>query len=290
MDAHVLSNSLNDDEAKYTPRARDPKLGPAPKRGALCVDEVPENAKKPRTVKRDTEAGKDVQRKLHTEAMDVFQKLVSIDHVHRSHEAQLDPRLQNLQFVRVAAFRKYADDVRKRTRALNMDVVHNICLLANEFVKKQRRLQRERDLSKQARKQFDGQVQRCCADLMVNLWRAACTTRYMREHRRGNDSFRPFCAGLLYATKRGLYLPSGECIVPELPTLAEQLPQLRSPQASHTAKSLQSSSHRGLCSLHRSIASVEDEEEEEDARQETNERFRIACSVAALLRALVSRM
>ena len=78
----------------------------------------------------------------------------------------------------------------------------------------------------------------------------------MRDNKKGNDSFRPFAAGILYSFKRGLYLSDGTCVVPELASLAASLPALRSAQSTAAAKQLQSSSHRGICSFHRSISSV----------------------------------
>ena len=95
------------------------------------------------------------------------------------------------------------------------------------------------------------------ARLVVGLWRAACLTPHMLASKRGADSFRPFVAGCLYALKRGVRLSNGTLIAPILPELASHLPTLRTTWASQAAKQLHSSSHRGLCSLARSIASME---------------------------------
>jgi hypothetical protein len=107
----------------------------------------------------------------------------------------------------------------------------------------------------------------------------------MRDSKRSNDSFRPFAAGILYSFKRGLYLSDGTCVVPSLEALAQHLPALRSPQSTTQAKQLQSSSHRGICSFHKSISSMEslDEEEAVDVRR----LFSEAATQAAFLRALV---
>ena len=331
VDAHRMATRLTDEESVYTPREKDAKTMPVVKRGALCVDEVKmeDPNKRHRASKRNgNDSTRDAMKKLQSEALSVIEKLVNVDHCHatttthaKTAEAAeeatepftnrsrfLDPRLQNVDFVRNAAFSKFIKDAREGDRPFNMSTLHDICVRANEFVKEQRSLQTERNkraLSVQMKaqsndtqnstasfplllKRFDGQTLRCCADLIVNVWNAVCSTPYMRDSRKGNDSFRPFAAGILYGFKRGTYLQDGTCIVPELPMIAAQLPQLRSQQASTAAKQLQSSSHRGLCSLHRSIASLADETEE-STREETREKFRIAAAGAAMLRALCLR-
>ena len=124
------------------------------------------------------------------------------------------------------------------------------------------------------------------ARLIVHLWRAACLTPHMRDNKKGNDSFRPFAAGILYSFKRGLYLSDGTCVVPELASLAASLPALRSAQSTAAAKQLQSSSHRGICSFHRSISSVAQMPEGE--AQEVQRLFASAAELAATLRELVA--
>ena len=76
--------------------------------------------------------------------------------------------------------------------------------------------------------------------------------------KRSTDGFRPFAAGVLFGFKRGARLANGAVIIPVLPSVTALLPQLRSQNAKPAAKQLQSSSHRGLCSLHHAIASLED--------------------------------
>jgi hypothetical protein len=53
-------------------------------------------------------------------------------------------------------------------------------------------------------------------------------------------------------------MSNGALIIPVLPSVAALLPQLRSQNAKHGARQLQSSSHRGLCSLHRAVASLDE--------------------------------
>lgn len=337
VDAHRMANRLTDEQCVYVPREKENKTSAVVKRGALCVDEVrcEDGAKRQRTAKRSSgDSTREAFKKLQSEALNVIEKLVSVEHCHAAAacasadpvsnassstpaKPPVDPRHQNLEYVRLAALTKYAKDVQTGARPFNMSTLHDIFIHANEFVKRQRAFQRQQDqqtlmgcppmpasssantivrqqqepicsLNVKNVRRFDGQTLRCCADLIVNLWTAVCSTPYMRDGRRGNDSFRPFAAGILYGFKRGTYLPDGTCIVPELPMIAAQLPQLRSQQASSIAKQLQSSSHRGLCSLHRSIASLE-EETDPSIKKETQERFRVAAAGAAMLRALCTR-
>ena len=48
----------------------------------------------------------------------------------------------------------------------------------------------------------------------------------------------------------------GTCIIPVLRDLSVHLPALRSATSTAAAKQLQSSSHRGICSIQRALASI----------------------------------
>jgi len=47
-------------------------------------------------------------------------------------------------------------------------------------------------------------------------------------------------------------------VLPVIPELTRYLPTLRSTEVLPSARQLQASSHRGLCSVHRSISSIDD--------------------------------
>jgi len=274
------------------------------KRGALCVDEaagdgeVSNAQRQPQTTKKAFE-------KLLSEAAVVIGKLFIVDETEmaapstapmaaEAKRQKLDPRLQNPEFVRAAALKRYARECGAGKAQLNLDVLHNVCVHANEFVRKQRRLAKEETATPAAaargrsrpRAAAAGHVRHMVARLIVHLWRAACLTPHMRDNKKGNDSFRPFAAGILYSFKRGLYLSDGTCVVPELASLAASLPALRSAQSTAAAKQLQSSSHRGICSFHRSISSVAQMPEGE--AQEVQRLFASAAELAATLRELVA--
>ena len=110
----------------------------------------------------------------------------------------------------------------------------------------------------------------------------------MLQNRKGNDSFRPFAAGVLYSLKRGVYLENGTCVVPELESLAAHLPALRSTHSTPVAKQLQSSSHRGICSLHRSMTSISGMDPKETTQ--VTQLLTDAARQAALLREIVVRI
>lgn len=223
------------------------------KRGALCVDE---EAEEPAVAKR-TRIGKQVftresMEKLNAEATGVLNKLFIVDTVSSDN---MDPRLQNVEFVRTVSIRKYSKACADARRRPTMSEIHDVCIAANAFVRAQRE-QASRSSTPIGKKAcFSGQVRSVIAKLIVSLWRVSSKTPFFTIQKKSNDSFRPFCAGVLYSFKRGIYLHDGTCVVPELPSLAEHLPALRS-TSSTQAKQLQSSSHRGICSFHRSISSI----------------------------------
>ena len=328
---------------------------PAPpiKRGALCVDEMPDEiatAKRQRTARREVWS-RDAMEKLSQEAMGVIAALmiVEVPPAPRKSSAaaaeaaasaasaasaampppppppppKMDPRLQNPEFVRNLALRKYMRACETGAQKLNLDVLHNVCIHANAFVRAQRDTAREvaqsekqtaaaqaqavqavaqtahaahaaqtaqaTPQSRNVRRRgpgFSGQIRQLIANLTVSLWRAACATPHM-NNKKNTDSFRPFAAGILYLLKRGVYLADGTCVVPALEALSRHLPALRAPQSTATAKQLQSSSHRGICSFQRSISSMETMDTAEVV--EVRRLFQDAAGQAAYLRALVHK-
>jgi hypothetical protein len=99
-------------------------------------------------------------------------------------------------------------------------------------------------------------VKEAVFSLSIAIWSACLKSpHYLRKGvlRRCNDSFRPIFSGLLYSWGRGIHLPSGVCILPQLHCLERCIIPLK--RASSTQRALHSLSHRGLCSLHRIVAS-----------------------------------
>ena len=320
--AHELAAAMSRRSSESPqPQLQPPALAAKPraerssaKRGALCVDAVDPHPPPPSAASaggRDhhhhhAQSLRQGSQKLLAEAMNVISKLLIVDASTGAAAAadapaeppkrqKLDPRLQNLEFVRAAALRRYARECGAGAARLNVAVLHDVCVHANEFVRKQRRLA-EAAASAAApgasagarpaeRAATAGHVRERIARLIVSLWRATCATPHMRDNKKGQDSFRPFAAGVLYSFKRGVYLSDGTCVVPALATLTASLPALRSAQSTPAAKQLQSSSHRGICSFHRSISSVAQLPEVDAAR--VRRLFLDAAQQAATLRELV---
>lgn len=317
--AHELAATMSRRPIEPSEQSQQPPLAAKPraerssaKRGALCVDAIDPHPPAPPAASgagRDHHHGQWLRhgsKKLLAEAMTVISKLLIVDASSSGAAApadapaeppkrqKLDPRLQNLEFVRAAALRRYARECSAGTALLNVAVLHDVCVHANEFVRKQRRLAdaaaaptagASAAARPHERAATAGHVRERIAQLIVSLWRATCATPHMRDNKKGQDSFRPFAAGVLYSFKRGVYLSDGTCVVPALATLTASLPALRSAQSTPAAKQLQSSSHRGICSFHRSISSVAQLPAAEAAR--VRRLFLDAAQQAATLRELV---
>jgi len=296
MSAHDAWAAEREQDGAQAPRA-------SAKRGALCVDqedahESSEAAKRQRCAARREACSSDALQKLEGEALGVIGKLMVEEASKAAAPAPAsaqapDPRLQNVEFVRRLALKRYVRQCADACVWPSMDGVHNVCVAANEFVREQRRRATDADANASASagasagRTLSGQVRRILAKLVVALWHAACQTPHMTQGRRGGDSFRPFAAGVLYQLKRGLYLSSGACIIPQLHELAALLPALRCPNATAAAKQLQSSSHRGICSLHKSIASMGELEGRE--LENVAAAFAAAATQSSLLRAVVGQ-
>lgn len=280
------------------------------KRGALCVDEeaVETLAKRPRSSRKENWTRENLD-KLASEAIRVIDKLFISSVDSRTVEAAatsmatappLDARMQSTEFVRPLALRSYVAACASGQQALDLDTLTTVLIHANDYVRSQRELAVEQTRAKARAKAvraakaskastacFSGQVRNLLAQLIVSLWRAACLTKHFKTAKKGNDSFRPFAAGILYQLKRGLYLGDGTCVVPVLEELSNHLPAQRSANSTAEAKQLQSSSHRGICSMQRSIASMREMSPEEAAPALT--LLRDAARQGAFLREMVSR-
>ena len=294
-----------------------PQAQPAPsggrsssKRGALCVDQVDDvvvvvekrqRTQDPRRTRRLDETYR-THNKLKKEAVAVIETLLSEKHP-TSKAATFntpsqampppppDPRLQNVEFVRQLALKKYIKRCKEEGAQVCIDGVHNVFVWANAFVREQRSRgsssASESPAPPRNRVARSGQVINMLAELVVVLWNASSKTPHMTNGRKGGDSFRPFAAGVLYQLKRGLLMNDGLCIIPCLPVLSDMLPALRCPQASTAAKQLQSSSHRGICSLHKSISSVGDLSGR--SLESVRAAFASAANVAAMLQTVVEK-
>jgi len=242
---------------------------PPTKRGARCVDElVPENETTPKRARHFNRLSMSSEkfRCMTEDAQNVLCKLVNFD---RRPEAKLtkdkpakgtrDPRLMDKDFLFQAALKKYSKECITTGSAPTLDAVHNIALVAANVASEEKRRIAQEDQGSTA-KILKVRMREQVTSLACALWIASCETPYMDGARRGADSFRPFICGVFYALKRGVSLPDGTVVVPACPKLAESLPALRATAANSVAKGLHASSHRGLCTLHRSISSCSPEQ------------------------------
>ena len=297
--AFRYANQISDAETAPVPVAPPPTPAPAIKRGALCVDESPQEnvaPKKPRTSRKENWTSESIE-KLAAEANAVIGKLfIANPKTPAEEEGPLDPRLQNLEFVKALAIRKYVKQCADGENELNLDALSNVIIHANAFVRAQREEASKRLKAAAARAKakahrtdaaHSGQIRNQLSRLIVSLWRASCLTKHFLQAKKGGDSFRPFASGILYALKRGLYLPDGTCVVPALQELSAYLPALRQKSSTPQAKQLQSSSHKGICSIQRALASISEMTAEEALPART--LLRDAARQGAFLRELVSR-
>ena len=296
----AFRNSHTISDAEIAPvYAVSTTMAPPIKRGALCVDEQPDVNATPKKTRNSRKENwtRDSIDKLAAEALLVIDKLFIASRKPQAPEPPpTDPRLQNLEFVKSMAIRKYVKRCVEGESELNVDVLSNVIIHANSFVRTQRAAASER-LAKATRKVtskqrktdagFSGQVRNQIAQLIVSLWRASCMTKHFMTSKKGSDSFRPFAAGILYSLKRGIYMSDGTCVVPVLEELAVHLPALRSASSTPAAKQLQSSSHRGICSMQRALTSLSAMPIEE--ARPALALLRDASRQGAFLRELVSR-
>ena len=180
---------------------------------------------------------------------------------------RVDPRAMDAGFLFNAALSRYGKACAGTHTAPQLDIVHNLHIMSLNAAAEAKRRATKTTASPKLVEKHRGdraillrvRVRELVANLCAKLWQSSLSTPYMESNRRSSDSFKPFVAGVLYALKRGVQLTNGTFVVPEAPELAASLPALRATAHRSAAKALHASSHRGLCTLHRSIASLDAE-------------------------------
>lgn len=261
-------------EATAAAKAASQSIAPrSSKRGARCVGEPDEAQPFTNGYKRARLSKKSVEHHgminmLVTEAEQVLCKLIDYersasykqkrkdDRIERKRPPP-DPRMCDEKFVFAASVKKYIKGCLVGGVAPSMDALHNLSLMAKRVSADARAEARAMDADALRTVKF----RRACSEIIVALWKAACATPYMRVAKRGTDAFRPFVCGCIYGFKRGVTLADGSVLIPTCPALANALPALRGTGGNTLAKTLHSSSHRGLCTLSRCIASVPQDEQ-----------------------------
>jgi len=264
--AYSFASQIDDATMPSAPPSADtPRAARgASKRGALCVDEeapADGGAKRHRTSKRDC-ASRDTRAALIAEAELTLLELLGKRKwsmraaASASAAPAIDPRLLNRELLFDASLRKYLKETLAQGGVPSIDDVHNISLAVERVIAEERQKQAS---TATARGDVVSSIRfrERAARLVVCLWTGACQTPYLKQAKRGADSFRPFCAGAFYAFKRGLSLSDGTVLVPHSTAFTNALPSAREIAADPASKSLHASSHRGLCTIHRCIASVD---------------------------------
>lgn len=253
--AYNASNQVCDKEEVAENAGRLPKQNKGPgvgiKRGARCVDEPDVAQKRARAARR---CGNDLEQ-LHAmqkDAESTLCKLVSFDRKPETKSKARDARNNDPLTQFRTTVKKYVKDCLASGIVPTLDSVHNIAIATAHMAECQRR---KAALSDKNSLLLKVRMREMVSVLVCSLWQASCATPYMGGARRGADSFRPFVCGMLYSLKRGVSLQDGTVVVPCCPLLAESLPALRGTATNSVAKALHASSHRGLCTLHRSINS-----------------------------------
>ena len=238
------------------------------KRGARCVDEV---AAAPEPKKRALVETTDAMLALTHEAACVIRKLVCYtEKAERNVDENValrhgrvtvdDPRLCDEHALYENALRRYVKEVVSSGGVPTLDDAVSLSIVANKVSSEAKQRATTMALQKKnASILLRVRVREILSSLIAQIWVACEKTPYMITSRRPSDSFKPLAAGLVYALKRGVFLSSGSAILPKCPELTSALPVLRETARGSAAKSLHSASHRGLCTLHRAMASCEDE-------------------------------
>lgn len=274
--AAYLAAKTMDDSGKtlYVDKVSEAKAAPKPlqKRGARCVDDpTPKSNPAPKRVrinKREI-VSRDSFTSLVDEASSILSKLCNFDKK-VCPKTKANSKLLDENFLFAAAVKKYVKECLSTGQPPTFDAVHNLSILAQSVAAEEnRKLQLQETKSPLI---LHSLIRSLCAKLVVTLWVGSCKTPYMSRAKRGTDSFRPFACGVFYALKRGVALPDGRIVVPSLPAAyTDALPALRATAQNSLAKTLHSSSHRGLCTLHRCIASVVNTSVYNDAAQAATE-------------------
>lgn len=258
--AFIAARQFNDSEM---PEAVDAPAAPRnSKRGALCVDETAPMMAAPKRIRVSKKDVSSIQTRclLIDEASNTFGRLFGKKPLLISKSDSkpfFDERLLSFDLLFQASVRKYLKEKVAKGCRPSLDDIHNIELAVRAVIEKEKRKIEKTD-EKSDFKITGIAFRTAAARLAVALWKGACSTSYLQLARRGSDSFRPFCAGVFYAMKRGLRLADGTVLVPKIEEFTQALPTQRVIAAEPTLKSLHASSHRGLCTIHRVIAAAGD--------------------------------
>ena len=258
--AYDYAATLDDTAMPHRKVPDAPRAAPA-KRGALCVDAAPPldvAPKRQRTSKKDV-GSREQQRLLWTEAEATLLELLGkCGSKSIAPAGAIDERLLDHTLLYEASVKKYLKETLASGGIAQVDDLNNIWLAVGRVIEEEKRKRADSGAARgYSGRVFQPGFRESAAALAVQLWRGACGTPYLTSAKRGADSFKPFCAGVFYAFKRGLTLGDGTVLVPRIGAFADSLPSSREINANTSSKTLHASSHKGLKTLHQCIGSVD---------------------------------
>lgn len=215
------------------------------------------------------------QASLLSDATSVLDEVIRVGYaMHRRNHGYLDgcgetkgtapqpPTESNIDVMTIAVVRRYIKECQGRNEPPSMHDLHSICYGLRKQVAKQH--SNATISSNCARRQWWYlRVRDSIARLAVSLWRNMLRTPYMLTNRRSHDGFKQFVVGVTYGLRRGVVLGSGVVLIPQCDHICNALPNMRSPRdkrAKHAPFKM--SAHRGLCTFHRAMASVDVREQD----------------------------
>lgn len=178
------------------------------KRGALCVGETVDSPafKRGRISKRNvgdrstitnllSEAESVVTKLINFDRTASFKRKATADKIERK-KPPIDPRMMQESFAFQVCLKRYLRTCTANSTQPTFNDVHNVALCAQAISRKAR----EDSGTDKGASIRSAKFRSSCANLIVALWSAACSTPYMSVAKRGTDAFRPFICGALFGS------------------------------------------------------------------------------------------
>jgi len=206
------------------------------------------------------------QSSLLSDATVVLDEVIRVGHAmhrrnhnaHSEHAAEVQQADEsNVDAMLIAVVRRYIKECQGRNEPPSMHDLHSICYgLRKQLAKQHSNATISSSCAR--RRWWYIRVRDSIARLAVSLWRNMLLTPYMQTSRRSHDGFKQFVVGVTYGLRRGVTLSSGVVLIPQCEQICNALPNMRSPRDKRAKNApFKMSAHRGLCTFHRAMASVE---------------------------------
>lgn len=192
------------------------------------------------------------------EAVCMFQKLITSTSQAAPHPKRKcrEVDCENLNgTVRITPIHQYISECKSSGTKPSIDKLHTL-ILHEDLIKMthERKCIMRHECALRTR--WFLSIEEYLSKLTVCLWKAVISSPYMKTGKHTNDNFRPFIAGILFSTRRGITLPGGATIVPRCLTFASALPSSRVTFEKNPIHHIHLSAHKGVSTLHKSIHSM----------------------------------